>query len=212
MTADRSRTLLVVALALLGVYTLGLFALSFVWPVEKIRYFFTDLAGPVELSHLTFYGINTSLAVFFLWATALLFAVRLFMLGTPDEPPARRWFFLSQILLFAFLGTDDRFQFHETIEEVWGIHEIVTLGVPALAELALLAGPGREQIMRRPVLIPLTLGGAFYALMIGVDQLIDSEAAWRLATEDLAKTWSAFFLSAFAWSVCRQSPRLADRA
>ncbi len=201
------------AIALMGLYTVAMLAGAFLFPLEKVRYFFTDLVGPGDLSHLVFYGVNTSLAVFLEWGTALLFAVRLFLLGDKSDPLPARLFFAGQILFFVYLGADDRFLLHERLEEVYGIDDFFVLGALGVAELALLGTWGRDEARRRPASISLILAGLFFGLMLIIDKFGGAASPVRLAVEDLCKVWSAFFLLRFAWLVCRRRVReLTGRA
>lgn len=191
--------------------------------LEKTRYFFTDLAGPPEQSHLIFYGLNTTLSVWLQWSCALLFAVRLWLLGDRDEPATTKLFLVGQMLFFIYLGADDHFLLHERVEEIWGVQDYLLLLIFGSAEIALLATWGRGEVLKRrmgaassgfrgavwdrPALILLLSAGGAFVLMLGLDTFGPEEAAWRLAAEDLAKTWSAFLLFGFAWLVCRRRVR-----
>ncbi|MDP8222611.1 MAG: hypothetical protein P9L99_04570 [Candidatus Lernaella stagnicola] len=193
------------AFALITLYTALMIGAALALPAEKVRYFFTDINGPAHLSHWVFYGINTTLAVFLEWTTALLFAVRLFMLGDDDDTRRATRFFLGQIVLFAFLGADDRFLIHERLEELYGIDDFLTLGALGAVELLLLATWGREQWRPRPARNSLVAAGGFFAVMLLVDKFGPDASSLRLAIEDLCKLWSAFFLARFAWLVCRST-------
>jgi len=190
--------------------------------LEKTRYFFTDLAGPADQSHLIFYGLNTTLSVWLQWSCALLFAVRLWLLGDRREPLTFKLFLIGQMIFFLYLGTDDRFMLHERIEEIWGLQDYLLLSIFGLGEIVLLATWGRAEVLQRrsgaavgvgrvlwdrPALVLLLSAGGAFALMLGLDTFGPEQAAWRLAAEDLAKTWSAFFLFGFAWLVCRRRVR-----
>jgi hypothetical protein len=97
-----------VIFGLLVVYSAVLIGVELSTSQAFVRNFFTDIEGPVH-----FYAVNTTLTVALLWGAALLFAVCVVCTeGLPDAAQPR-WFYLSQVLMFAFLGFDDRFQFHE---------------------------------------------------------------------------------------------------
>ncbi len=83
----------IAVLALLAVYSVVLIGVELNTSQDYVRNFFTDIDGPVP-----FYAVNTTLSVFFLWATALVFAICVACThGLPDMDRIH-WFFISQVL------------------------------------------------------------------------------------------------------------------
>ncbi|MCP4210963.1 MAG: hypothetical protein GY764_05730, partial [Halieaceae bacterium] len=58
------------AIAVLVIYSLVMLAIEANTSQAFVRNYFSDIEGEAP-----FYGINTSISVFFLWATALLFVI-----------------------------------------------------------------------------------------------------------------------------------------
>ena len=59
-----------IVIALLIAYSLALVGIEWCTSQDYVRNFVCDIDGPVP-----FYAVNTTLSVFLLWATALLFAI-----------------------------------------------------------------------------------------------------------------------------------------
>ena len=150
-----------IVFALLGLYSAVLIGIEACTSQDYVRNFVCDVDGPVP-----FYAVNTTLSVSLLWATALLFAV---CLACDRNDPTRRracWFFLSQIVIFAWLGIDDRFKVHEFVAWQLDIGDHFVLIAVAVVEIALLLLLGRSIVFRRAPL--LRLGGAsfFFAVTL----------------------------------------------
>lgn len=162
---------------------------------EFVRNFFTDIQGPVF-----FYAINTSLSVFLLWSTALVFAICLLCIDSL-KAPQEKLFYFSQIGLFAWLGFDDRFLIHEHLSH-W-VHEIYILPTLALLEVYFLVTFGQLNKQPQSVLFYLSMGTIFTGIMLVIDTFMPSHMMLRLSAEDLSKSWGAFFLFLFAWEILK---------
>jgi hypothetical protein len=185
-----------IAFPLLIAYSAALIGIEWHTSQDYVRNFFCDIEGPVP-----FYAVNTTISVFLLWATALLFAV---CLACERGDPARRrarWFYLSQILVFAWLGMDDRFKLHEAIAGRLGIGDHYVLSAVAAVEVALLVFLGGAIVFRRAPLIRLGIASMFFVVMLFFDAVYPHDAVLRLSLEDIAKTWGTFFFSLFAWQL-----------
>lgn len=196
------KTLLYVPAFLLTIYSATLIAIEWRTSQDHVRHYFTDIEGPVRL-----YAINTTLSAGLLWACALLFAIQLLMLERASGRARQRAFCASQILLFAYLGFDDRFLIHETLSDKLGVHDALLLLVIGLAEIACLMLWGELRSRSRKTLLYLGLAAITFLIMAGIDAFLPSAMVLRLSFEDLFKTWCAFFLFLFAWQVLQQRIR-----
>ncbi len=179
---------------LLVVYSVALVSIELRTSQDHVRNYVTDIAGPV-----TFYAVNTTLSVFLLWSASLLFVVSAHAADRSAATANVTRFYWSQAAFFAFLGFDDRFQFHEKLAE--------RLGVPD--HFVLLAAAGVEAVILWRWAFPGTfagMAGVWFAaglvagaLMLGIDALVPERATLRLTIEDLAKTWAAWLFFLFAW-------------
>jgi hypothetical protein len=186
----------------LGAYSATLIAVEVRVSQDFADYFFTDITGPVR-----FYAVNTTLAVFLLWSAALIFAACYVCTHADGRHKKERAFYLTQILVFGYLGFDDRFLIHEwlggRLRKV-GLElndATILIGIGAL-EVVLLLTLGelmgtRLKRNRRYVY----LAALFFALMVAIDSLVSPELIPRLSLEDLSKTWASAFLFMFAWSI-----------
>ena len=182
---------MVVALAL---YSVALLVCELLTSQDFVRNFVADIAGPVPL-----YAVNTTLSASLLWATALLFAVCAAALRPGEEPRLRR-FYVSQVIMFLFLGVDDRFHTHEIVAEQLAIPDHYVLAVVAVIEVLLLVRLGGSAVWRHPSRPFLVAGAVAFCVMLAIDALVPHDLVLRLTTEDLAKTWGGFFLFLWAWS------------
>ena len=180
-------------------YSLMLISIECCTSQDYVRHYVADVEGPVR-----FYAVNTTVSVFLLWATALLFAVCLSCEQRQGRSPRATWFFASQIAVFAFLGLDDRFKAHEYIGWRLGIGDHFVLLAVAAFELVCLLTLGREIVFRRGVLIRLAIASAFFAVMLFFDAVVPHDAFLRLSLEDVAKTWATLFFCLFAWEILAQ--------
>jgi hypothetical protein len=171
---------------------------------DYVRNFFTDIQGPVF-----FYAINTTLSVFLLWSTALVFAVCLLCIE-PLKAPREKLFYLSQIGIFVYLGFDDRFMIHEHLSH-W-VKEIFILPSVGLLEIYFLVTFGQLNKQPRSALFYLFMGAIFTGIMFVIDFTMPSRQVLRLSAEDLSKSWGDFCLFLFAWEILKYKiEQLRDR-
>lgn len=182
----------------LASYSLVMLIAEFMTSQEEVRPYFTDISGPVR-----FYAINTSLSVFLLWGTALLFLVTL-SFRKADTCIREILFLLSQVCVFGYLGMDDRFLLHEQIGQRLQIGDHYVLLVVGFAEALCLWFLGRKYLMSLHTFVPLFLAAAFFGLMTIVDGFFPHEMVMRLSIEDLLKVWAGFCFLIFSWSVLHQ--------
>ncbi len=176
-------------------YSITLFYIEKHTSQDFVRNFLTDIEGPVF-----FYAINTSLSVFLLWSTALVFAICLLCIDSL-KAPQEKLFYFSQIGLFAWLGFDDRFLVHEHLSH-W-VHEIYIMLGLALLEVYFLIRLGRLNQQPQSALFYLGMGAIFTGIMIVIDTFMPSHMMLRLSAEDLSKLWGTFFLFLFAWEILK---------
>ena len=181
--------------AVLFIYSALLVAFEWSTSQASVRPYFADISGPVH-----FYAVNTSLSVFLLGATGLLFLVALSFTG-PESPPREKLFYFSQALLFVYLGTDDRFLLHEYIGKQLHIDDVFVLLCIGLAEATCLVCLARPYLNKGKTLVPLVLAAGLFGLMVIFDGFVPSDMTLRLSGEDLFKTWSCFCFLLFGWSV-----------
>ena len=203
------RTINSLGLMLLIAYSSVLITIEWNTSQDYVRNYFCDIDGPVK-----FYAINTTLSVFLLWSTALMFIVCFAVLKDSPKTGRLRWFCLSQAAVFAFLGFDDRFAFHESAAWRLGIGDHFVLLAVAVAEVAFLLLLGGAVIFRRPAGTYLAVATVLFVVMIFIDACVPHDLVLRLTFEDLAKTWSALCFFLFSWEICfssiRDRPPLAD--
>ncbi len=189
----------------LGVYTLLIAAVEFFISPSVARHFLTDIVSTsTDYSHLPLFAINTSLSVFFLWTGAVLFLMAWRCLK-PEEPGGREELFLvSQMIMFFYLGCDDRFLIHEGLSGQLGFKDWIFFGILGCLEAGALVFWGRIFCRGRKALMDIVLAGGLFSLMMLVDTVLPYRFPMRLSIEDLAKLWSAFFLFKFAWDTCSE--------
>jgi hypothetical protein len=187
-----SRLFLFLAIA---IYSIALLVLEWQTSQPFIRQFVTDIQGDVF-----FYAINTSFSVFLLWATALLFGVCLLCV---DKQQQRQdyFFYLSQILLFTYLGFDERFLFHETIGFWLGRNDAYLLLGLGFIEIGLLVWLGNLRQKPKKALYFLGSAAIFFAIMVVIDAKFPSQMVLRLSLEELTKLWADICLVLFAWEI-----------
>jgi len=183
----------IVLFSLLVLYSFTLLYVEWRFGQPVVRHFFTDIndlhRSPIP--HFPFYGINTTLCAWTLWATALLFAVGLSVINTTREWGEKR-FFILQIIFFAYFGFDDRFMVHESLYK----GDLLLLGL-GFIELYCLVFWGQLSTRPRRALIYLYAGIAWAGVMFSVDFLLPS----RLPLRYLAKLWGIVCLFFFAWEI-----------
>jgi hypothetical protein len=182
---------------LLACYSVLLMLTEFRNSQDYVRPFFTDVRGPVFL-----YAINTTLTTTLMWCTAMLFVVCCLIVADQNGKQRARWFFASQVIIFLYLGFDDRFLLHETLGPVFHVNDAYILVAIGAMEVLLIAFLG--EFRRAPWIarVHLLLGAAFFGLMAAIDGLAPARAVLRLSIEDLSKTWSCVFLFLFAMWTC----------
>jgi hypothetical protein len=189
------KLLLVVFIVALSIYSGVLLALEFFNSQAYVRNYFTDIIGPVK-----FYAINTSISVFFLWGTGLLFFVALSFLGANSDYKDKL-LFLSQGLVFGYLGMDDRFCLHEAIGNKIHLSDHYVLLFVGGVEVGLLLLLGWKYLQKPRVLVPLVGGSILFGLMTIVDGFFPLEMVLRLSMEDLLKTWAGFCFLIFSYEM-----------
>ncbi len=187
------------ALAFLGVYSAALLYLEWRYSQRFVRPYLGDILGPAAL-----YGVNTSLSVFLLWSCALVHGLCLALAERTGAPGRDRLFHLSQILVFVYLGFDDRFVVHERIGIAYGFNDAILIAGLGVLELGLLATLGRLRERSRRALVFLGASGLLFAAMAAIDAFAAAEARMRLSSEDLAKLWAGVFLLLFAVELLRE--------
>jgi hypothetical protein len=190
----RLRRVIAGFLAGLAVYSVVLASIEVTTSYDNARHYFTDITGPVP-----FYAINTSVSVFLLAGTALLFGVAWFCVDREHEAARLRTFYASQVIVFLYLAADDRFRLHEWIGFTVGIPDALILlgvGVVELVLLGRFSGLLRPSSPVRPWLIA---AGALFVFMLAIDFLLPRRLVLRLAVEDLSKVWgeACLFMAAF---------------
>jgi hypothetical protein len=180
-------------LGLLAAYSSALITVELMTSQDYVRQYFDDVNGPVP-----FFAVNTTLTVSLLWGTALLFGVAAALAADRRERRLAYWFYLSQVLIFVYLGCDDRFKIHELLGRLLGIGDHYVLLTVGSIEALILA------TIARPLLPPsawrrLVAASALFAVMIVIDAKAPHDLVLRLSFEDLAKTWSCFGFLLFAW-------------
>ncbi len=181
--------------AVLFIYSALLVALEWSTSQGTVRPYFADISGPVH-----FYAVNTSLSVFLLGATGLLFLVALSFTG-PESPPREKLFYFSQALVFVYLGTDDRFLLHEYIGKQLHFDDAFVLLGLGLTEAVCLVCLARPYLKKRKTFVPLVVASGLFGLMVFFDGFVPRNMTLRLSGEDLFKTWSCFCFLLFGWSV-----------
>lgn len=177
------------------VYSITLLWIEWSTSQEYVRYFFTDIKGPV-----LFYAVNTTFSAFTLWSTALLFGICL--LFTDREQQPREFFFcLSQIIIFVYLGLDDRFLFHENLGHWLHRNDAYLLLGLGFIELGLLAWLGKVRQRSKKAQLFLGSAAVLFAIMIVIDAKLPSHLLFRLSLEDLTKLWADLCLALFAWEI-----------
>jgi hypothetical protein len=185
------RLIKITLIILFSIYSIVLLILEFKYGQDYIRPYFTDLQREILL-----YGINTTLNTFLLWGCALIFAI----FWSIKKPEGKLMFFtISQILIFSYLGFDDRFKFHEIIEQKFNLEDFLILGFIGLCELLFLFWLGEIHKQKRILLLYLAIAGICFFIMQVIDSFFPHEARLRLSFEDLFKVWSSLFLLFFSW-------------
>ena len=170
-----------------------------------VRNFLTDIEGPVP-----FYAINTTLSYTLFIISSVLFLISTYLvkLNKELENHSEIYFYISQFLIFLYLGIDDRFYFHERLNNLIGIPGdgiIIFIGV---IELIILFTIGRITERNSPTKNSFYLFCLFAFFMIFIDLVVPENMLLRLSLEDLLKTWSAFFVARFAWLILSENIKI----
>ncbi len=198
-----SRKIQWIVFSALGVYTLSIAAVEFFVSPRAARYFCTDIISTCpDYRHLPLYAINTSLSVFFLWAGAVLFLMAWRCLKQEEYGGNEEIFLISQMLMFFYLGCDDRFLIHEGLSDTVGLKDWMFFGLMGALEAVFLFCYGKLFSRSRKVIIDVVLAGIFFGIMFAVDIVVPYNMKMHLSIEDLSKLWSAVFLFKFAWDTC----------
>ena len=120
-------------LGLLTMYSIALLYAELKISQDYVRNYFTDITGPVR-----FYAINTTLSIFLLWGTALIFAISTLCIDEEDDGNKARIFYTSQVLLFSYLVLDDRFMLHEWLASAARINDALIIFGLGILEIGLL--------------------------------------------------------------------------
>ncbi|WP_269526101.1 hypothetical protein [Coraliomargarita parva] len=190
---------------LLALYSTILLLTEYKFGQDTVRIFFGDLPGAGR-----FHYFNTSLCYLLFCGTGLLFLVAA-SFQPDDAGPRQGTFLFSQVIIFGYLGLDDRYVLHEQIGTAIGIDDVFVLLVLGGMELTLLLTAGRTFLRSKMTLACLGLAGGFFALMAFCDGALPLDMPMRLSMEDLSKTWSAFFLFLYGWTVLKQVLKPEDR-
>ncbi|MCC0179118.1 hypothetical protein I4641_19295 [Waterburya agarophytonicola K14] len=185
---------------ILTIYCVILISIEVKVSQDFVRNFFIDIQGSVP-----FYAINTSLSVFLLLATALIFSLILATLSSIENNSQNINFYRSQVVFFGYLGLDDRFLIHEYLGHVLGINDALILAGLGVVEIILILTWGNYRQWSRTTINYLLGAAVFSALMILIDGAFPREMIPRLSLEDLSKTWANTFILLFAWSIFSQN-------
>jgi len=189
----------------LGVYTVAVAAVEFFVSSRAARHFLTDIVSTgSDYSHLPLYAINTSLSVFFLWTGAVLFLMAWRCLKPQDHGGSEEIFLISQMIIFFYLGCDDRFLIHEGLSDALGFKDWLFFGIMGALEAFFLLFYGKIFCRGRKALTDIVLAGFLFCIMFAADIVLPYGGRMHLSIEDLAKLWSAFFLFKFAWDTCTE--------
>ena len=183
---------------LIAVYSIALLVIEWQTSQDVVRQFVTDIEGDVP-----FYAINTTLSVFLLWATALIFGVCLLCI---DKVKQQRdyLFYLSQVIMFAYLGFDDRFLIHETVGLWLGRNDAYLVLGLGLVEVGLLVWLGNLRQKPPAARYFLYAAAIFFAIMVVIDAKFPPQMVLRLSFEELTKLWAGICLTLFAWEILLQ--------
>lgn len=187
-----------VLLVLLVIYSASIIWIEATRSQEHVRYYVTDIYGPVFL-----YAVNTTMSTALLWSSALVFVISAMCLEEAKSQRRRLFFYGSQALIFAYLGFDERFMIHEYAGLHYGFNDALMLLAIASAEAGILIGFG--ELNRRPkrLLFFLAASGTFFGCMLFIDAFVPKTASMRLSFEDLSKLWAEVFLFLFAFGILR---------
>lgn len=187
----------IILFGLLTAYSLALLYAEFMFSQDFVRKYFAEIRGPTRL-----YAINTTLSTFLLWATALVFGVSIMCMEGKTPKKKEMIFYISQVLLFIYLGLDDRLRLHELIGGDLGINDAFIILGFGILEIGLIVFLGDLGKRPRRVRIYLYVAAILFGVMVFVDAFLPRHMILRLSCEDLSKMWADVFLFLFAWEIC----------
>jgi len=134
-----------------------------------------------------------------------LISTYLVKLNKEIENHSEIYFYISQVLIFLYLGMDDRFYFHERLYHHIGIPGDGIIILIGIIELIILFTIGRITERNSSIKNSFYLMCLFAFFMILIDLIVPENMLLRLSLEDLSKTWSAFFVARFAWLILSEN-------
>jgi len=225
---------LIFGFILLAVYSIVLIVIEWQTSQLYVRQFFTDIEGEVFFYAInTTFSVFLLWATALLFAVGLLciHIERHFQHASSPSQPENRcqfpigrvkfwkrssvadpevkqcqayWFYLSQVIMFAYLGFDERFLIHETIGFWLGRNDAYLLLGLGFVEIGLLVLLGNLREKPKTTRYFLYSAAVFFAMMIVIDAKFPSQMVLRLSLEELTKLWADVCLVLFAWEILRQ--------
>lgn len=187
----------------LALYSITIAVIEWRTSQFHVRSYLGDITtddGPLP-DDVDFYLVNTTLSVFLLWTTALVFLITTQCITPTMENIRYRRFLWSQVVVFVYLGFDDRFQVHEKVAfRVGDIPDDFVVGVVGLVEIGLLVAFARSVGFVGRTRRWLIGAAVATMIMFVIDGYAPDDMRLRLSVEDLAKVWAGWFLVLFAWS------------
>ena len=152
-------------------------------------------------------GTSTTLSYTLFIISSVLFLISTYLVKLNKEIENRSeiYFYISQVLIFLYLGIDDRFYFHERLYHHIGVPGDGIIILIGIVELIILFTIGRITERNSSIKNSFYLMCLFAFFMILIDLLVPENMLLRLSLEDLSKTWSAFFVSRFAWLILSEN-------
>ncbi len=142
----------------------------------------------------------------------LLVAIRIHHAGPALDSVRHERFLWSQVLIFAVMGFDDRFQVHEKVAARLGdIPDHFVLGAIAAVEVVFLLAFADRALLREAAGRWFVAGAVGFAVMLTIDATFPEDMRLRLSLEDLAKLWAAGCFVLFAWSMMERELRRLRR-
>lgn len=225
---------LILGLVLLAVYSIVLIVIEWQTSQLYVRQFFTDIKGDVFFYAVnTTFSLFLLWATALLFGVCLLClnqerhfqhsssptqknnrcqfpigSLKFWKLSSVAEPEVKRcqayWFYLSQVIMFAYLGFDERFLIHETIGLWLGRNDAYLLLGLGLVEVGLLVLLGNLREKPKTARYFLYSAAVLFAMMVVIDAKFPSQMVLRLSLEELTKLWADVCLVLFAWEILRQ--------
>jgi hypothetical protein len=179
-------------------YSASLMGMEYHFGQDHVRPYFSDINGPVR-----FFAVNTTLSSFLLWTVGLAF-MACWLLSEKADGRKPVFFYLSQSLLFFYLGVDELYRLHEWAGGLLGIKDAFILLVPGGLILASLWFWGEMEKRSWRAKGSLLMAGVFFGVMVAMDTIAPARMLFRLSIEDLSKLWSDFCLLLFAFEIFKQ--------